>query len=369
MPTWIVENEWTCPSCGTVNKGRRKDCSACGAPKEDSVQDRLPADYSQAAAITDSERLMAAQAGPDWTCLHCDGKNPVTEAACVNCGASRTIPPPPIPDGPRSERVTEGILDRVRPVPPSSGGPGRERTGPPWWALPAIMTACALAAIFAVWLFGPREVAAKVVTRYWRYEADLRQRTLAHDEGWGLPAGSFNSACETRVRGYRDCNPRRCNPHQVSYSCRPHSCNCTTSPVRCRDNGNGTSTCSGGDRSCSTCYDTCYRTEYDTCYDKCPVHDQWCRYDRWVWPVVKQGETGGRTDEVRWPDLAAVGDEQRLDRRESYAVTFAADGEQWSIKPAGLEEFRRYQAGARWRLRVNRAGSVEPLGVVAAEAE
>src|SRR5574341_246645 len=79
-----VENEWTCPSCNTRNKGSSKTCENCGAPQPENAQFELGADQK---LVTDAEKIKAAQAGADIHCAYCGTRNPATAEVCIQCGA------------------------------------------------------------------------------------------------------------------------------------------------------------------------------------------------------------------------------------------------------------------------------------------
>jgi len=76
-----IQNEWTCPNCGTRNKGGTKTCSNCGAPQPENVQFELP---SEKQFVTDEEQIKAAQAGADIHCPFCGTRNSATAKTCPN---------------------------------------------------------------------------------------------------------------------------------------------------------------------------------------------------------------------------------------------------------------------------------------------
>src|SRR5512138_1531477 len=82
-----IENEWTCPNCGTRNKGGMKTCQNCGAPQPENVQFELP---SEQKFVTDEEQIKAAQAGADIHCPFCGTRNPATAKTCSQCGGDLT---------------------------------------------------------------------------------------------------------------------------------------------------------------------------------------------------------------------------------------------------------------------------------------
>ena len=384
--TWVVENKWTCDSCNTENLGRHMACQKCGSPKEKQEKDVVP-DPDAAPAVTDPELLRLANQGANWVCEYCGGQVRNEFGKCVkNCGAPRIDPVLTKMAAEAAKAETEaGVvleasrpsgkpLSQPRPLPTGVPGPGvprpdwsarSDRRAPkkkvPWLPIGIVSGVAALAALL-VWLLTPWEEDAKVNFIEWRYTSDLRQKTLMHGEGWGSPIGSFNVSCRSKYYGDEDCHPHQCNPHSVSYDCNctSYECNCRKS---CSDNKNGFSTCS---ESCSTCQrcSTCSRTEYDTCYDRCPVYRDYCTYDYYEWPIIQTLKTSGMEHNEHWPELAANGPEQRLDRAEFYEVTFIeahTAKDHWTYRPGGLTAFKTFEPGQFWRIQVNRIGSVTPL--------
>jgi hypothetical protein len=112
----IREGAWDCPSCGhRGNRGPRKFCSGCGAPRGEGVAFYLP---DEAPEVTDAAEIARAQPGPDWICSHCEGDNPADAPFCSGCGAPR--------DGARRREVIEHRFDAPPAVPsppPSSETP------------------------------------------------------------------------------------------------------------------------------------------------------------------------------------------------------------------------------------------------------
>src|SRR5215216_6391740 len=78
-----IQNEWTCPNCGTRNKGETKTCENCGAPQPENVQFELP---SEQKFVTDENQVNAAQGGADIHCPFCGTRNPASAKTCSQCG-------------------------------------------------------------------------------------------------------------------------------------------------------------------------------------------------------------------------------------------------------------------------------------------
>lgn len=87
----IREGSWDCPSCSTRVRGMLKVCSSCGAPRPKGVRFNPPG--ANAPAITDSEKLREAKAGPDWYCNACGSANSALRGNCKQCGAEKGASP------------------------------------------------------------------------------------------------------------------------------------------------------------------------------------------------------------------------------------------------------------------------------------
>lgn len=191
--SWIVENTWTCSSCGAANKGRHMKCQSCGSPKE--AHERYDdVDPNAAPIVTDPKMLAEARAGEHWECQHCQNQNRnLLRKECERCGAPRNdvvrmddIPPSrgPLPEPRVIRRAVRSMV-------------GKDDRA---WVQPAAWTAVGLLMFgFIVWLFVPHEVHATVKSISWRCETELQQRETRHGDGWrsSMPFGAFNTSCHT----------------------------------------------------------------------------------------------------------------------------------------------------------------------------
>lgn len=330
--TWIVENTWTCSSCGEKNRGRDMECKACGSPKEKHEKYDTSGNLT-APAVTDPDLLKKAKAGANWQCKFClyDNRDLVDE--CESCGAGRYDTEeeehPPVvkftskaslrPDvvealdrGVMTNEQMEELLRatgadaavaKVVPDRKFKGGSYRE---PPeveevepapepdrfeeaealharmHWehrkaqlkkATPWIAGALAIAAVVGalVWTFMPHEIEVDVADTSWTHTRLLQQRRQNHGSGWDetVPAGAFDQSCSRRFRTTERCNPHDCNCRQVTDYC-SRQCNCRTVAPTCR------TTCSDNGNGFSTCSESCSGggTTCDTCREPCGSHEE-----------------------------------------------------------------------------------------------
>lgn len=188
---------------------------------------------------------------------------------------------------------------------------------------------------FIIWLlFIPSHLNTKVSSIEWIYTANLRIREIRHSSEWGNPGrkgfydeSAFNVSCRSKYYGTEDCNP--------------HPCFCDNKGV------------------------------CNTCYDQCDEYRDWCNYDYFEWPVFQTQVTSGTDHEVYWAKLIAVGVDQRIQNIKEYKVVFQKTDNSDSYKYAAedLIDFKRFNVGEYWRLRVGklRTHNIEELEKLQAE--
>jgi hypothetical protein len=310
--TYVVENEWKCGTCGEVNKGRDLKCTKCGAPKGKAEKDDVNIDAAQ--AVQDEKLLKMANAGANWVCGYCGAQDRATDGTCKRCGA-----------GDLKETIKVDA-DKPAAAPPPAEGLSTN-------AKIAIGASVALLLLLVLaWkLLASHEATAKVTGIHWEYESTLMEQHVVHDSGEHPPSDAFNKSCEDRTK-------------TVQEDCHPHDCNCKKSKV---DKGNGFSEVK---ETCSTCYDKCDKQETT----------QFCRYDVHKWESIDRRSERGDDHEPRWPTLEARGGEQRVDRAEHYTVSLKAEKE-LTYSPSTLQDFKRFDKGASWKIKVNMLGMVTPV--------
>jgi len=74
---------------------------------------------------------------------------------------------------------------------------------------------------------------------------------------------------------------------------------------------------------------------------------------------------------MKWPELETYREHQKIESISKYTVVFQGLEEPedtWKITPKYADEFKQYSIGDHWKIKVNRAGKVEPLNQITAEA-
>lgn len=352
--SWVVENQWTCSTCGTVNPGREMRCTGCGKPKEQEAYQTAGAE--SAAAVTDERLKQMAGAGVNWTCTYCSYQNRNLHDRCERCGAEKA-------ESTTAQATLGSGLPVGTPMSASTGlPPGATVTKvavpeskTPWakiGCVVALIGCCGLGYFF----FGTHEGDAKVESTSWKTTTRLEQRTVRQGQGFreAMPDGGVVQSCEPRQMGTMNCNPYPCVV-ATNGQCNPHPCNCQN---QCRDLGNGFSECQ---QVCQTCFDTCPVGQQSTCYQQCPRMSEYCRYTYDEWRTLNSVDQTGTTGAPTFAtSLAANGPDQRVSRDTVLTVVFTQDGERYEYHPEDLASFQRFAAGQTWSVETNRAGSITP---------
>lgn len=267
-------------------------------------------------------------------------------------------------------------------IQPSSSSP---RRGSIYYLAAAFVAFC-MFIYGCYWFFTWHSTVATVNETTWHYHVDLYQRAVYHGTDWKNrePPHAFNETCHVEIRGYHQCRPYQCRPHQVGFSCHcSQERRCTTSTPcerRCVNRGNGSSRCSNVCRNVTSCSlhtscETCYRTVYDTCYNQCPDYDQKCEYSYPVWSVIRGADTIGTNHTLVRPVVSTSNTVTCLSDPETiymtnpnitlctvdsveFHVAFNTRGHgQYSVAPSTLAEYNRYIIGDNWNAEYNNFGS------------
>ena len=344
-----IQNEWTCPNCGTRNKGGTKTCENCGAPQPENVQFELP---SEQKFVTDEEQIKAAQAGADIHCPFCGTRNPATAKVCSQCGgdltegkareAGRIMQAPPAPpkvikcsncgtENPGSNTVCSKCgspLPKLAPVlamapnavpsMPFAKNIGKLKK-PNGVVIGSILAALALCciAIGAIFFFPTKSVQATVTDVHWETSVPLQEVRAVdyNNEPGSPPSGAYDVSC-------------RDESHDV----------CQQKTI---DKGNG----------------------YSEVVEECRTEtEQYCSYTVDEWTTIQTYTMDGNDLRPIYesPNIASG---QRLgNESERLTVTFmTSDGEQKTYSPSSVSEFQQFDVGSTWTLKMNAVGGIRSV--------
>ena len=342
-----VQNEWTCPNCGTRNKGGSKTCENCGAPQPENVQFDLP---SEQKLVTDENQIKAAQAGADIHCPFCGTRNPATAKTCSQCGgdlmegkareAGRVMQtPPPQPkvikcnncgtENPGSNSVCSNCghpLPKVAAMPAVApmATPARPvagmNLGKPkktnWLLIGGILAFLAACCVAAIVLFAlpTKSVQATVTDVHWETYVPVQElQAVRHtDERGNPPPGAYDTSSRTES-------------HDV----------CQQKTV---DKGNGY----------SEVVEECH-TETDTYYS----------YTVDEWTTIQTYTLDGNNLQPVYDDPSIANGQRLGDESEKLTVTFStSDGTQKTYSPSTVSEFQQFSMGSTWTLKMNAVGGI-----------
>jgi membrane protease subunit (stomatin/prohibitin family) len=338
-----IQNEWTCPNCGTRNKGGTKTCANCGAPQPENVQFELP---SEQKFVTDEEQIKAAAAGADIHCPFCGTRNPATAKTCSQCGGDLTegkvresgrvmqapaAQPKTIKcnncgtENPGSNSVCSNCgsplpkAAQVQAVAPPAARPiaGKPTSRKfPWILVGGILAFLAVCCVVigAVFFIPTKSVKATVTDVHWQTSVPVQEVRAVdyNNEPGNPPSDAYDVSCHD-------------DSHDV----------CENKTV---DKGNG----------------------YSEVVQECRTEtERYCSYTVDEWKTIQTYTLDGNNLQPVYdnPNLSSG---QRIgDQSEDLTVTFSTqDGEQKNYSPSTITEFQQYQVGTSWTLKMNAVGGV-----------
>ncbi|NWG34557.1 MAG: zinc ribbon domain-containing protein [Chloroflexi bacterium] len=341
-----VENQWTCPNCGTRNRGSVKTCENCGAPQPENVKFELPPEQK---FITEEEKVKAAQSGADIHCGFCGTRNPATAVTCSQCGADlkegkareagqvMTAPPPPPrmircgncgTENPGSQSTCSNCgaaLPKAQAAAPSGPMGGTLKPAAPkktnWLLIGGILAffaVCCVAGLF-LFLFPSRSVQATVTDVYWQTVVPVQEiRPINYtDERGNPPSDAYNVSCYDDSREV-------CEQKTI-------------------DKGNG------------------YSEVVEECHTET---EQYCSYTVDEWTTIQTYTLEGNDLQPVYDSPNLASDQRLGDKSETLTVYFLTeDGAQESYTAGSVSEFQQFTPGSTWTLKLNTLGgivSVEP---------
>ena len=336
-----IQNEWTCPNCGTRNKGRNKACTNCGAPQPENVQFELPSDQK---LVTDEKEIQAAQAGADIHCPFCGTRNPATARTCSQCGGDLTggkaresgrimQAPPPQPkvikcakcgaENPGSNTLCSNCgspLPKIAPAQTSfvaGQNPARPKVKKTNWILIGgvlgFLAICCVA-VAMIFLLPTKSVKATVTDVRWETSVPVQEmRAVDHNnEAGSPPSDAYDVSCHDESRDV-------CEQKTI-------------------DKGNG------------------YSEVVEDCHTDT---QQYCSYTVDEWATIQTYTLHGN-DLYPVYDNPSLSSDQRLgNQSEDLTVTFSTqDGDEKTYSPDTVSEFQQFTIGSTWTLKMNALGGV-----------
>lgn len=343
-----VHMEWTCPNCGTRNRGVDKMCVNCATAQPENVQ------FEQVAQeqLVEDERLIAqAQAGADVHCPFCGTRNPATAVKCQNCFGELTDATARSSGQIVGQHTTRAVPDVVcdycqtvnagtatqcsnclrplaKPIPnPQSPAPRPKprqkaaRSKTPiflYLFIGIIIFACG----FIFFLSTQRqETVGRVTNVEWERTVNVQGLVPVTYETWfdEIPQGAERGFCTEEVR-FTSPNPL---PNSQEVCGQPYTV----------DTGTGI----------GEVVQTC---EY-------LVFDDFCQYSVDEWQVIDQQVVSGNDFAPFWPEPSLGFDERLGEREENYIVEFRTDGTRYTYRPDSLNEYLQFEEGSTWVLEIN----------------
>ncbi len=344
--------QWTCPACGTQNRGTARFCINCGTAQPEDVEFHQ-ASHEQ--ILTDIETVKKAKAGADIYCFYCGTRNPADATHCSQCGAD-------LSQGTRREsgKVVGAFQESsaVEKIPCSScgemvdpdaatcphcGAPIQKPKPKPKTPAPAATPTAGKGALIGVALFlllacvgiyflfiRTTDTTARVASVHWTRAIAIEALAPVRHENWRsqIPADAVIGTCTQKVEHVQD-SPA---PNAKEVCGTPYTV----------DKGNG------------------YGEVVQDCQYE--VYADWCEYTVQEWQVVDQIAVEGNDLSPRDPPLPALSNNQRAGGRSAeYEIQFDADGETYTFTTGDETLFRRAQPGTRWILKVNTLGAVTDI--------
>jgi ribosomal protein L40E len=341
----FIELEWTCPNCETRNKGSAKVCVSCGAPQPDDVQFEAPAEKK----FVGNEKASELKGrGADIHCGFCGTRNSSTAETCSQCGAdliegkARQSGREIDMSAKRPEKITcsncgsenlgtnnncqqcGATLPRAtkQPAPPTpasmavanAAAKGAKKK-PNWLLLGGIGAALVICcvAILILFVFPSSSVQATVTDVYWQTSVPLQEvRAVDYtDERGDAPSDAYNVSC-------RDDSREVCEEKTI-------------------DRGDG----------------------FAEVVEECQTEsEKYCDYTVDEWTTIQTYTLEGH-DTFPVYEQPNISSDQRLgDESAEFTVHFDTEDGEKTYNPGDESEFRQFQIGSTWTLKMNALGGV-----------
>jgi DNA-directed RNA polymerase subunit RPC12/RpoP len=344
-----VQNEWTCPNCGTRNKGGTKTCENCGAPQPENVQFELP---SEQKFVTDEASINAAKAGADIHCPFCGTRNPATAKTCSQCGADltegkareagRLMQAPTASQQPKiikcdncgvenpgSNAVCSNCgsplprvaqLQAAANIPPARSGlspaaPLTAKKKTNWLLIGGILAFLAVCCVVigALFFLPAKSVEATVVDVHWQTSVPIQEIRAVdyNNESGSPPSDAYDVSCHDESRDV-------CEQKTI-------------------DKGNG------------------YSEVVEECHTET---EQYCSYTVDEWTTIQTYPLEGNNLQPIYDDPNISSGQRLGEESEDLTVTFSTENGEETYSPDTVSEFQQFTTGSTWTLRMNALGSI-----------
>ncbi len=345
-----VKTEWTCPNCSTRNPGPQKTCLNCGAPQPENVSFSLSA---EAEWVTDEKEIQAAAVGPDIHCPYCGARNPATAAVCSQCGgelaegkqreAGRELKRP---SGPKSVTCTncgtENLAAQVNctecgaplprpdavhtpPLPapastafsaPQAAAPTRAAKKTNWLlfgGIIAILFLLCCVGIFTLFVTPTTSIPAQVSNVAWQTSLPVQELQAVHytNKRGSPPSDAYDISCQTES-------------HEV----------CEQKTI---DKGNG------------------YAEVVEECHTE---SEEYCDYTVDEWKTIQTYTLEGNDFSPLYAQPNITNNQRYGNETVTYTVYFDTEKGPKTYNPGSLDEFRQFQPGSTWKLKLNALGGI-----------
>ncbi|MDO4623449.1 MAG: hypothetical protein Q4B22_10900 [Eubacteriales bacterium] len=353
----LIEALWDCPFCGQKGiGGLTKICPNCGHKQDENTVFYMGSKKN----YLSEEKAQDYGNGADWLCSYCGSFNRYNEKECTTCGAPREeqksdyFENKKAVEKKRAEKEAEIAASKAEAEAAqkkAGSKTGKRRTAKSGAKTSALSHAKAnstsgsskrssrmkkllmiFGALFAVLLiiFWPRKVDTVVAAKSWERSISIEEYKTVQESDWSIPQGGRQTSTKREIHHYdhvidhyEDVEVQKSREVQDGYDYE----------TSYTDNGDGTYSehTTKVPRYTTEYY---YETERQPVYVDVPVYQTKYYYDieRWV-PTRSVDTSGNGTDTPVWGDPVLADQEREGERTEKYTVTFrTSKGKEYTTK-------------------------------------
>ena len=308
----IVEALWDCPYCGAKGiGGLTKTCPSCGHPQDAGTKFYM----GEKKNYVDEKKAENYGKGADWTCAYCGALNRYDAKECSGCGAAREESQSDYfqnqeANEQKAQETAREEAQFIAPTPPVK----KKRN---WKKLLIGLGAAALVLILLIALLVPKTDTATISSKDWERSISIEEYQTVTESDWSVPEGGRLMEQHEEVYGY-DHVLDHYETVEVQKSRRVEDGYDTETDYQ--DNGDGTFT--EVTRQVPR-YKTEYYTEYEQqpVYIPVPIYMTKYTYEIERWVPTRTADSSGHNDEPYWEDSRITRAEREGSRSDAYAVT------------------------------------------------